>query len=1086
MRTTTLAAILCCHIAVAHGGQAQEGQPKPAQPAGYAYFEAEEFFSLQPLANSLEGFFGSGYRQLNQAAAPPVIDKTVFLFGNPTGSREYNVWVRAYTDGSTDRRVAVEWIGEAAEECTVRLKPTHKAGTTGGFHWERAGTVRGQRRKFYQLRLVAVDGSRPIVDAVLLTTDPKHTPKETVRPCEDADLTRGDGEGSTRVNRQTLVAGSDAQLEVVYTVGRSGIAEGGALRFFLPESWSPPQSGDSKQPGHVTARASRDGVRLAIDCHQPGGGAYAYSHELRHHHEAFVRLLAGSLQPGDTVTIHYAGQVQPYAQSAADFRNEVRAWYSPALPLGISTDAGADGIFLPVAPERSHSIEVIAGKPARLEVVVPSVVKVGEPLAINVAALDVHRNPATSYRGRLAFSLVALEKGLPGRAALPPPAELGPDDHGHKHLAGAVRLEQPGAFAIRVRDEAAGLEGISNPVRATREEPPYRIYWGDLHTHHRRCDGLRTFAEAALHARDVAGLDVVALSPHACYITDADLADLWRVDQQYHEPGRFVPLFAYEWAAGGQGASHSVVYSRTPMPRCFRAWGGGNVVRGRPALYEQLRKHKLDVVEVPHHVRGVTRRDPRYQKAIEIYSQWGSHEAGVAANFNDGLKACVFGASDNHTGQPGLQPISNRWAIHHHYGGLTAFLAPKLTRDELFKAIDARRCYATAACRIIAELKVDGHAMGEEFTLPSPARPRRIELEAVASTPIDTITLMRNGSPIRTWNPGRCVARLEHTDKDPYGGPTDFYYARLECGDVEKAWLTPVWVTYQQPVPSPQRRLAAAIEKGSLKNLAREKPVTTSSTETITHGRPELLTDGKLDNHFGHGIAGRAWVQIDLGAPQEIAFVRLWNYFRDGRTFHGNRLALSPTGEFAGEETVVFDSRKQGEYAETPRGRVFALPPVRARYVRSWLDSNTVNAGAQWVELEVYGPLPEAKEPAGPSGEALNRQAVSGTVTLDGVPLEQGTIEFLPRGQGRVASGTVIKRGRYEIGRQRGLPPGSYTVRISSPVGGPSGPPGSQKPPKDAPIRRERIPSRYGAQSQLRVEVQEGSPSMFDFDLKSE
>jgi hypothetical protein len=241
------------------------------------------------------------------------------------------------------------------------------------------------------------------------------------------------------------------------------------------------------------------------------------------------------------------------------------------------------------------------------------------------------------------------------------------------------------------------------------------------------------------------------------------------------------------------------------MPLCLRAWGGGNVCRGRPAFYAALEKHKLDLVEVPHHVKGVADRDPRYQKAIEIYSQWGSHEPGVVANFNDGLKACVFGGSDNHTGQPGLHPISNRWGIHSHYGGLTAFLVPRLTRDALFDAIDKRRCYATATCRIIAEIRVNGHAMGEAFTMPSPKEPRRIEVKAVAGTPIDKIVLLRNGRAIRTWTPATCVARVTHEDATPHGGPTDYYYARIESGKHDKAWLTPIWVTFERPVPSERK-----------------------------------------------------------------------------------------------------------------------------------------------------------------------------------------------------------------------------------------------------------------------------------------
>jgi len=778
-------------------------EPQGAKPAGAVYFEAEECFSLRPIGDKIAGFFGTGYREVGASGAPEAIDKTVFLFGNPVDREEYTVWLRAYVEPSVDRRVAVEWIGEQTEQCDVRFEPTRAKADRAGFRWERAGVVKGLRRHFYQLRLHAVEGSRPIIDAVLLSVDPDRHPKETVRPCDDREFTGGDGEGSTRINRSTLVVGSDTELEVVYTAGESGIAEGGALRFFIPESWSPPQSTDASEPGHVTAVASREGVELRVDCHQPGKGAYAFSHELRHHHESFVRVGSGSLEAGDTITVRYAGQVQPYTQSRDDFRNEVRAWYSPALPLGMSTDANADGVFWTVAPERSHAVGVVAAEPARFSVVVPSVLRTGEPLVVKVAALDAFRNPAATYTGDLTFSLVSLTDGQVVDDLDPLTASITPADGGWARCEAARGIGKPGAYAVRVADAKHDLEGLSNPIKCTAEEPPYRVFWGDLHTHHRRCDGLRRFEEAAAHARDVAGLDVVALSPHACYITDGDLADLWRVDEQFHESGRFVPLFAYEWAAGGQGAAHSVIYSEKPMPLCFRAFGGGNVVKGRAALHEQLDKHGLDVVEVPHHVRGVTERDPRYQKAIEIYSQWGSHEPGVVANFNDGLRACVFGTSDNHTGQPGLQPISNRWAIHHHYCGLTAFLMPRLARVDLFAAIEARRCYATADCRVLAELHVNGHAMGEQFTMTSPAEPRVVELEAIASTPIATIALVRSGQPIQTWHPDECEVRLRYEDAAGYGGPTDYYYLRIECDETQKAWLTPVWVTFENPVPSP-------------------------------------------------------------------------------------------------------------------------------------------------------------------------------------------------------------------------------------------------------------------------------------------
>jgi len=537
-------------------------------------------------------------------------------------------------------------------------------------------------------------------------------------------------------------------------------------------------------------------------------------------------------------------------------------------------------------------------------------------------------------------------------------------DAGHRRVRLARGLTAPGTYAIRARG-GGGIEGLSNPVRCLAEAPAYRIYWGDMHTHHRRCDGLRTFAQAAAHARDVVALDVLALSPHACYITDGDLADLWRVNERFHRPGEFATVFAYEWAAGGRGAAHSVIYSEKPMPLCFRAFGAGNVVRGRPALYEALRKHKLDVVEVPHHVRGLTDHDPRYQQAIEIYSQWGPHEVGVRSNLLAGRRVGFFGGSDNHTGQPGTHGEGNRWSIHRHAGGLTALLAPRLTRKALFEAVRRRRCYAASACRIIADFTVDSEAMGGETTAPSSERPREIEVRAAASRPIARIDIVRNGVAIHTARPDACVVKLQHRDTERVGGRAACYYVRITQDARHKAWLSPVWVTFAKPVLTPADRLAAALKaRKGLKNLALGRPVTTSFAQP-THGRRECVTDGKTGDYLGYGGAGkgRGWVQVDLGEVRPVGAVGVWHYFRDGRAYHGNRVLLSSTGKFSGEETVVFDSAKDGEYRETPAGRIFLFKPVPARYVRNELDRNTANASAQWAELAVYGPVAPPETP---------------------------------------------------------------------------------------------------------------------------
>jgi hypothetical protein len=116
----------------------------------------------------------------------------------------------------------------------------------------------------------------------------------------------------------------------------------------------------------------------------------------------------------------------------------------------------------------------------------------------------------------------------------------------------------------------------------------------------------------------------------------------------------------------------------------------------------------------------------------------------------------------------------------------------------------------------------------------------------------------------------------------------------------------------------------------------------------------------------------------------------------------------------------------------------------------------------------------------------LNRQAVRGSVTLDGAPLDHGTIEFAPQQPGGVGSGAVIEGGTYSIAVANGLPAGKYVVRIYSAEAAPNAvdpkaPPG----PGNVTPGKERIPPRYNTKSDQVVEVTAGRPNAFDFKIQS-
>jgi hypothetical protein len=275
-----------------------------------------------------------------------------------------------------------------------------------------------------------------------------------------------------------------------------------------------------------------------------------------------------------------------------------------------------------------------------------------------------------------------------------------------------------------------------------------------------------------------------------------------------------------------------------------------------------MEEHAFDrVLEIPHHLRGVTIRNARYQRGLEIYSQWGSHEPGAVANWRDGAVACVFGGSDNHTGQPGVQGWSNRWHIHDHLAGWTAVLVEngRLTREALFDAMLARRTVATTSERILADFRLNDQPMGDVVDLVSPKQPRRIEIEVAHSTPVTDIQLMRSGEPIAAWHPNQCVVHVDYLDKEPYGDSQEFYHVRIhtapkesaaaESADISReqgarAWLTPIWVRYDQPLPSPEKRIRKALKHAE--NYALNKPVT---------------INGSTAN------AGSQWVELEAFGP---------------------------------------------------------------------------------------------------------------------------------------------------------------------------------------------------------------------------
>ena len=112
------------------------------------------------------------------------------------------------------------------------------------------------------------------------------------------------------------------------------------------------------------------------------------------------------------------------------------------------------------------------------------------------------------------------------------------------------------------------------------------------------------------------------------------------------------------------------------------------------------------------------------------------------------------------------------------------------------------------------------------------------------------------------------------------------------------------------------------------------------------------------------------------------------------------------------------------------------------------------------------------------------RGAVGGKITLDGEPVPEGAITFLPIAPNKgPAAGGAFKDGQYDVSAANGPVAGKNRVEISA-----SRKTGRQVPGPMGGMVDEResiIPEQYNKSSTLEIDVQPGK-NVFDFDLKSQ
>ena len=126
----------------------------------------------------------------------------------------------------------------------------------------------------------------------------------------------------------------------------------------------------------------------------------------------------------------------------------------------------------------------------------------------------------------------------------------------------------------------------------------------------------------------------------------------------------------------------------------------------------------------------------------------------------------------------------------------------------------------------------------------------------------------------------------------------------------------------------------------------------------------------------------------------------------------------------------------------------------------------------------------------GGSGDQPELGQVTGTVTLDGMPLSGIAVVFQPD-NGRPARGMTDAEGKYEltyIRQTKGTKVGPNRVEIAPSEDGEveedESSDESAPAPKKSKSGKPAIPARYNVKSELKADVK-GGKNEFNFDLKS-
>lgn len=322
-----------------------------------------------------------------------------------------------------------------------------------------------------------------------------------------------------------------------------------------------------------------------------------------------------------------------------------------------------------------------------------------------------------------------------------------------------------------------------------------QVYFANLHAHTSFSDGIGTPEEAYAYARDVADIDVLALTEHTHMLSSSEWNHLLAAATAYTFPGEFVALGAQEFGNLNDFGHLGIYDSMLRNP---------NETTNLLGSYQfMLDQGAIGNFNHPNPIYGTNFNDltyyPQYRSvmvSIEIRNglRADNYEPQYIQALRNGWRLGPFGNQDNHEGSWGDQQNWNS-------GGqiyLTGILADELSAPAILEALRARRFFAMEvdppSDRIGLEFFGNGQPMGSEVI-------SGVHLDLTASawslngtSLFNRVDLFRDGELIdsRVQIGTRIDVDFAQVLTD---GESHHYFVRARQVDGDRAWSAPIWVT---------------------------------------------------------------------------------------------------------------------------------------------------------------------------------------------------------------------------------------------------------------------------------------------------